>query len=188
MAKSYPQISSFHELRHSLGSMKLNKFNVGIDGHNRTLLSPFRSKTGRNEPSNSKFIFGPSKLLRSLIEPKEGWGIAYIDWSQQEFGIAAALSGDEAMKKAYASDDPYLEFAKLARAVPADATKKTHPEQRALYKVKVLAVQYGIGAESLAESIQQPVIVAKDLLRKHRGAFRTFWKWSDGNVEYALLH
>ena len=52
----------------------------------------------------------------------------------------------------------------------------------------MLAVQYGIGAESLAESIQQPVIVAKDLLRKHRGAFRTFWKWSDGNVEYALLH
>ena len=188
MAKSYPQISSLHELRHSLGSMRLNKFKVGTDGCNRTLLSPFRSKTGRNQPSNSKFIFGPSKWLRSLIKPKEGWGIAYIDWSQQEFGIAAALSGDLAMKQAYASGDPYLEFAKLAGAVPADATKKTNPEQRALYKATVLAVQYGMGAESLAERIQQPVIVAKDLLRKHREAFRTFWEWSDGNVDYALLH
>ena len=32
------------------------------------------------------------------------------------------------------------------------------------------------------------MIVAKDLLRKHREAFRTFWQWSDGNVDYALLH
>ena len=44
-----------------------------------------------------------------------------------------------------------------------------------------------MGAESLAGKIQQPVIVAKDLLRKHREAFRTFWKWSDSNVDYALL-
>ena len=92
------------------------------------------------------------------------------------------------MKQAYASGDPYLEFAKLAGAVPPDATKKSHPHERALYKATVLAVQYGMGAESLTERIQQPVIVAKDLLSKHRGAFRTFWKWSDSNVDYALLY
>ena len=92
------------------------------------------------------------------------------------------------MMRAYASGDPYLEFAKLAGAVPPDATKKSHPEQRSLYKATVLAVNYGMGAESLAERVQQPVIVARDLLRKHRGAFRTFWQWSDGNVDYALLH
>jgi len=188
MAKSHPQIAPLRELRHSLGQMRLNEFKVGVDSRNRTLLSPFRSRTGRNQPSNSKFVFGSSVWLRGLIKPAEGWGIAYIDWSQQEFGIAAALSGDEAMKQAYASGDPYLEFAKLAGAVPADATKKSHPEQRALYKATVLAVQYGMGAESLAARIQQPVIVAKDLLRKHREAFRTFWQWSDGNVDYALLH
>jgi DNA polymerase-1 len=188
MAKSQPQIAPLRELRHSLGQMRLNEFKVGVDSRNRTLLSPFRSRTGRNQPSNSKFVFGSSVWLRGLIKPAEGWGIAYIDWSQQEFGIAAALSEDEAMKQAYASGDPYLEFAKLAGAVPADATKKSHPEQRALYKATVLAVQYGMGAESLAERIQQPAIVAKDLLRKHREAFRTFWQWSDGNVDYALLH
>ena len=92
------------------------------------------------------------------------------------------------MQQAYASGDPYLEFAKLAGAVPPDATKKSHPKERALYKETVLAVNYGMGAESLADRIQQPVIVAKDLLRKHRQTFRTFWNWSDGNVDYALLH
>ncbi len=188
MAKIHPQLSPLRELRHSLNQMRLNEFRVSLDGRNRTLLSPFQSKTGRNQPSNSRYIFGSSVWLRGLIKPAEGWGIAYIDWSQQEFGIAAALSGDEAMMRAYASGDPYLEFAKLAGAVPSDATKKSHPKERALFKATVLAVQYGMGAEALAERIQQPVIVAKDLLRKHRQTFQTFWEWSDRSVDYALLH
>ena len=188
MAKVLSQISLLRELRHSLGQMRLNKFEVGLDGRNRTMLSAFGGKTGRNQPSTTEFIFGSSVWLRGLIKPLEGWGIAYLDWSQQEFGIAAALSGDLAMKRAYASGDPYLEFAKLAGAVPPDATKKSHPNERALYKQTVLAVNYGMGAEALAERIQQPVIVAKDLLRKHRQTFQTFWEWSDRNVDYALLH
>ncbi len=188
MAKIHPQLSPLRELRHSLSQMRLNELRVGADGRNRTLLSPFRSKTGRNQPSNSLSIFGSSVWLRGSIVPPEGWGIVYIDWSQQEFGIAAALSGDRAMMQAYASGDPYLEFAKLAGAVPADATKESHPKERKLFKETALAVQYGMGAESLAERIQQPVVVAKDLLRKHRQTFRTFWKWSDGNVDFALWH
>ena len=139
------------------------------------MLSAFGGKTGRNQPSNNKFIFGSSVWLRSLIKPIEGWGIAYVDWSQQEFDIAAALSGDQVMKQAYTSGDPYLEFAKLAGALPLDATKKSHPKERALYKETVLAVNYGMGEESPAERIRKPVVVAKDLLRKHRQTFRAFW-------------
>ncbi|MEO1994752.1 MAG: DNA polymerase I, partial [Planctomycetaceae bacterium] len=115
MARSYPkQIGPIRELRHTLGQMRLNKLSVGSDGRNRCLLSPFRSRTGRNQPSNSKFIFGPSAWLRSLIKPARGRAIAYVDWSQQEFAIAAALSGDQNMLEAYASSDPYLAFAKQA--------------------------------------------------------------------------
>jgi DNA polymerase I len=74
--------------------MRLSDLAVGSDGRNRTLLSAFRARTGRNQPSNTKFIFGPAVWLRGLIKPPPGHGIAYVDWSQQEFGIAAALSGD----------------------------------------------------------------------------------------------
>ena len=45
---------------HSLGELRLNDLAVGRDGRNRALLSPFRSKTGRNQPSNSRSIMGPS--------------------------------------------------------------------------------------------------------------------------------
>lgn len=130
MARQYPEVAPIRELRHSLSQLRLNDLAVGSDGRNRCLLSAFRAKTGRNQPSNSRFIFGPSCWLRGLIRPKPGRAVAYVDWEQQEFGIAAALSGDRAMMEVYASGDPYLTFAKQAGAVPADATKETHPKQR----------------------------------------------------------
>ena len=98
MAKAYPQVSPMRELRSALSDLRLNDLAVGKDGRNRTILSAFRSKTGRNQPSNTKYIFGPSVWLRGLIKPPPGHGVAYIDWSQQEFGIAAALSGDLAWR------------------------------------------------------------------------------------------
>ncbi len=99
--------------------MRLADLAVGADGRNRCLLSPFQSRTGRNQPSNSRFIFGPSAWLRSLIKPDDGRAVAYIDWSQQEFGIAAAFSGDANMLVAYRSGDPYLAFAKQAGPFPS---------------------------------------------------------------------
>jgi hypothetical protein len=188
MARVYPQLTTLRELRVSLSQMRVAALEVGEDGRNRTLLSPFQARTGRNQPSTTKFIFGNSVWLRGLIKPAEGFGIAYIDWSQQEFGIAAALSGDKLMMEAYASGDPYLAFAKQAGAVPADATKKSHKAEREQFKACVLAVQYGMGASSLALRINQPEIRARELLRLHQETYHVFWKWSDGAVDYAMLY
>ena len=146
MARAYRAVSPLRELRSSLSELRLNDLAVGRDGRNRTLLSAFRARTSRNAPSNSKFIFGPSVWLRGLIKPSPGYGVVYVDWRQQEFGIAAALSRDEAMQAAYLSGDPYLAFARQAHAVPDDATKETHGPQRELFKQCVLAVQYGMEA------------------------------------------
>jgi hypothetical protein len=187
MAKAHPWVAPIRELRSALSDLRLNDLAVGQDGRNRTLLSVFRSRTGRNQPGSSKYIFGPSVWLRSLIKPPPGFGVAYIDWSQQEFGIAAALSGDTAMMAAYKSGDPYLEFAKQARAVPADATKASHAPTRELFKQCVLAVQYGMEQESLAARIGQPPVVARDLLRAHHDTYRDFWRWSDAAVNHAML-
>lgn len=188
MARAYPQIASLRELRHSLGEMRLfSDLAVGDDGRNRCLLSPFRSITGRNQPSNAKFIFGPSVWLRGLIKPSPGQAVAYIDWSQQEFGIAAVLSGDTAMREAYMSGDPYLEFAKQAGLIPRDATKQSHPAARDRCKVCILAVQYGMGPASLAQSLGQPEAYARELLDLHRAAYPRFWKWSQACVDHAML-
>ncbi|HXB81201.1 MAG TPA: DNA polymerase [Bradyrhizobium sp.] len=187
MAKAYPAISPLRELRSALSELRLNDLAVGHDGRNRTILSAFRSRSGRNQPSNAKSIFGPSVWLRGLIKPPPDCAVAYIDWSQQEFGIAGALSGDTAMQEAYRSGDPYLTFAKQARAVPDNATKASHPGPRELFKQCVLATQYGMEAESLAARIGQPPIVARDLLRMHRETYSRFWAWSDAALDHAML-
>src|SRR5262249_56531065 len=73
MARAYPaEVAPVRELRHTLSQLELHDLAVCPDGRNRCLLSAFRSKTGRNQPSNTAFIFGPSAWLRSLIQPPPG--------------------------------------------------------------------------------------------------------------------
>ena len=188
MAKAHPtEIGHYHELRTTLAELRLNNLAVGNDGRNRCLLSPFASRTGRNQPSNAKFIFGPSAWLRSLIRPEPGRALAYLDWSQQEFGIAAALSGDPTMKDAYTSGDPYLAFAKQAGAVPPGGTKQTHKLERERYKACILAVNYGMGPHSLANRIGQPLAYAVRLMELHRQTYPHYWEWSAALVDQALL-
>jgi DNA polymerase I len=55
-ARAYPSVSPLRELRSSLSDLRLNDLAVGADGRNRTLLSPFSSRTGRNQPSNARYI------------------------------------------------------------------------------------------------------------------------------------
>ena len=188
MARAYPAVSPMRELRSALSDLRLMDLAVGRDGRNRTILSAFRARTGRCQPSNTRYIFGPSVWLRNLVKPPEGYGVAYIDWCQQEHGIAAVLSGDVAMREAYRSGDPYLEFAKQAGAVPADATKRSHNSERELFKQCALAVAYGMEAEGLARRIGKPPIVARDLLRAHHQTYAKFWQWSDAAVDSTMLN
>ena len=187
-AKAFPVVAELRELRAALGQMRLfEDLAIGPDGRNRTSIAPFRARTGRNQPSNARFIFGPSRWLRSLIQPARGMAVAYVDFEQQEFGIAAALSGDAAMAAAYRSGDPYLAFGKQAGAIPAEGTKSTHAAERALFKACTLAVQYGMAAEGLAERIGRPVAAARELLGLHRATYPIFWRWSQAAVDRATL-
>jgi hypothetical protein len=187
MARADADVALMRELRHSLSALRLSDLAVGSDGRNRTMLSPFKAKSSRNAPSNSRFIFGPSTWLRGLIKPEPGWAVAYVDWSQQEFGIAAALSGDAAMMEAYRSGDPYLTFGKQAGRIPLDGTKRTHGAERDLFKTCVLGVQYGMADEALARRIGKPPVYARELLRLHKLAYPQFWGWSDAAEAHAMI-
>ena len=105
-ARAFPQVAPLHELRHALSELRLNDLAVGADGRNRCLLSPFSSRTGRNQPSNSKFVFGPATWIRHLITPPPGRAIIAADYSAQEIAIAAALSGDPKLIAGYRDGDP----------------------------------------------------------------------------------
>jgi hypothetical protein len=178
-SRTYPQVSPLRELRTSLSEMRLESLAVGPDGRNRVSLFPFGARSGRNTPSNSKFIFGPSVWLRGLIRPQPGRALAYIDWSSQEVAIAAALSGDQALLDAVESGDPYMRFAKLAGLAPEDATKQTHGQIRNLCKTCLLGSNYGMGAYSLAQRTGTSRMVAEQTLWALSRAFPVFWSWAE---------
>ena len=187
MNMRYPAIQPLHELRKTLGELKLNKLAVGRDGRNRTILSPFAAKTGRNQPSTTKFVFGPAKWVRGFIKPEEGMASAYCDWSSQEIAIAAALSGDELLWAAYESGDPYIAFAIQAGLAPPEATKETHKDIRNRCKSVVLGTNYGMSAYGVAQAAKIHELEAKALLQKHRETYRKFWAWAENNKDRGLL-
>ncbi len=187
MTDIYPALKPLRILMDTISQMRSFKLAVGMDGRNRCGIRTFWAKTGRNQPRSSEFIFLASKWLRGMIRPEPGFGLAYIDWGQQEIGIAAKLSGDQKMMAAYQSGDPYLEFAKEAGAAPKDATKKTHKAIRNHFKSCLLGVLYGMEEQSLAADTKLPVVRARDLLRMHRQTYPGFWKWLASLLAFAAF-
>ncbi len=187
MAVCYPVLQPLHQLRQALALLHLTDLPIGSDGRNRCLMSPFGTITGRCAPSTSRFIFARPAWMRSLIRPEEGRGLAYLDWSSQEYAIGAVLSGDPAMIADYDAGDPYLGFGTRIGMVPAGATKQTHRAERDVIKTVILGTQYGMGEQTLAVRINKPVAYARDLLRAHRTTYRRFWEWSDAAVNLALF-
>jgi len=184
---SHPWLNPLRELRDFLGKLKLESLRVGADGRNRVALMPFRSKTGRNQPSSAAFVYGPSKWIRHLIKPEPGMGVAYIDWSLQEWAISAVLSDDTKMLAVLDSGDMYLTFAEMAGWAPPGATKATHRQARDRAKPCVLALGYGMQAEGLALRMGATRSHAERTLRAYAQRFPTYWKWAERQVEQGDL-
>lgn len=186
MADRYPVLRTMAYARRLRGQGRKFEFPLGDDGRLRCMLSPFSSDTGRNQPSNSHFIFGASAWARSVIAAAWDKVLAYVDYSSQEVGVAAILSGDTALVADYSSGDPYMAFAIRAGAAPEGATKKTHPNERATYKVAALAIQYGIGDETLAQTLGIPIPAARRLIAAHQMAYPTYWRWRSAVLDEVM--
>ena len=196
MCKGYPQLEELRQLRHMHNKMRKVKLAVGHDGRNRTVLWPFQSKTGRTQPAASEWIFSPAVWLRSLIKPSPGMAVAHIDYSSAEFYIAAAKSDRHCgqvntMRDMYDSGDPYLSFAQRVGAIPDNISKDDLPGTpyaaiRYMYKVMLLAVQYGMSTETLAARLSVSTFQAHEMLEQHRELCAQYWRWSDDWVQHAL--
>lgn len=187
MADRHPGVRTMAYARKLRAQSRGFTFPVGDDGRMRCMLSPFGSDTGRNQPSNSQYIFGASAWLRSIVQAPPNQVLAYIDYSSQEFALAAALSGDQAMMDDYRSGDPYWAFACRAGAVPDGATKASHPGIRATYKVAALAIQYGMGEQSLAQRYGMALSEARRLVQQHKTSYRQFWIWRQAVIDTVLF-
>jgi DNA polymerase-1 len=148
MVETYPLLKDYYEDKRMIDAIKNLKLEIGSDGRNRFWLNPFGTKTGRNNPSTNRAIFGLPHTMRSFIKPGPGMALAQADFGAQEIGIAAALSQDPVLQADYLRGDPYREFAAASLGI-LDPTE----QQRQVYKATVLGRIYGLGVASLARNL-----------------------------------
>jgi DNA polymerase-1 len=148
MIETYPILKHFYEDKRMIDAVKNLKLEIGADGRNRCWLNPLSTKTGRNNPSTNRYIFGLPHTMRSFMRPLPGRAIAQADYGAQEIGIAAALSRDPMLIEDYLSGDPYRQFAAASLGIQ-NPTK----QQRQIYKATVLGRIYGLGVASLARNL-----------------------------------
>ena len=188
MGSRFPDLEKLRNIRDTISQFKNLRLTIGPDNRNRFMQSPLKTITGRNAPSNAKNIFGTAKWMRNLIQPLPGKALSYIDFSGNELGTAAYLSGDPLMMEAYESHDPYCWFAIRSGHAPEGASKKSHPEVREVFKVLCLALMYGQGSRGIAERLGVSEYRAEELVKLHKKTFTVFWQWSDDTVSRALLN
>jgi DNA polymerase-1 len=187
MEGRYPFIGPLRELRYSLSKLRLNDLKIGCDGRNRTPLWAFGTKTARNAPSASAYVFGPAKWIRLNVAPPPGQALIHRDYCQQEVRIAAVLSGDTELLAACESGDVYLGIARqlgfLADSMSAAETEAV----RTLFKTVVLGIQYGLGARSLAVRTGLSLYEAAEILARLRARFRGFEAFGQRVLDHAGL-
>ena len=135
---------------------------VGTDKISRPYLNPAGTQSFRFAPPATTFLFAKSAWLRSLCDVPAGDIMLTFDYSQQEFLLNAVLSGDKNMMKAYEDGDVYLYTAKLAGVVPMDATKKTHPNERQLFKAVVLGISFSMSSVGLTYKLISDTLSPED--------------------------
>jgi hypothetical protein len=187
MAQRCPEVAEFAHTTITLKKLKTLDLSVGDDGHNRCMLSAFRTKTSRSAPSNSAFIFGLNAAFRSLIKPEPDQAIAYLDFSGQEFAEAAYFSKDANMIAAYESGDPYAYWARKNNAIPADGDKNSHRAIRDMYKLASLGILYSMGAATLGSYVGVSTTRARNMLRSHHEMFSIFWRYNAAVVDAGIV-
>ena len=116
------------------------KLPIGRDGRNRPRLFPFGTATGRN--AHAKSLYNAHAGMRSfMVFPPDKIGV-YLDWRTQEVGVAAALSGDQALMDAYRGGDVYHALALLC-GFTDDPDPKHWKKHNADMRQRMKALQLG---------------------------------------------
>jgi DNA polymerase I len=174
MIETNSLLKEFYEDKRMIDALRSLKLEIGSDGRNRRWLNPFGTKTGRNNPSTNRYVFGLPHTMRSFIKPRPGVAIAQLDIGAEEIGVAAACSNDPQLKADYLSGDPYRQFAAAALGI-LTPTK----QQRQIYKATFLGRIYGMGPITLARNLGIHKTQARRILDQLVARYPVLHAWLD---------
>ena len=181
-----PGIDKLHALRDSINVIKKAKLPIGRDGRNRPSLFPFGTATGRN--AHAKSLYNCHAGMRSFMVFDSS--AVYLDFRTQEVGVAAALSGDQALIEAYLAGDVYHSLALICGLTSErdpQRWKKNNPTQRQRLKTLQLGINYGMGVPSLAKGLDRHPLIASEIIIQHKQTYSRFWGWREEKVQDAML-
>lgn len=156
---------------------------LGSDGRVRTYLNPYGAQSSRTQPASTGFVFLKPASQRSLVQARKGRAIGDLDYSSEEFLLAALMSRDRKMIEAYKSGDVYLAFGKDIGYIPKDGTKKTHKLERDICKAVVLSLSYLMTEHGLAARLTEETgrvwteDEAKELITLFDNNYEVFAEW-----------
>jgi DNA polymerase I-like protein with 3'-5' exonuclease and polymerase domains len=183
-ADTHPEIEVLRQLRKFLTIAKSEfKFAIGPDGRNRTQMMPFIGSASRHQPPTAQNIPNATKTLRSLLAAHQGEVLMHRDWSNAEYGIAAALANDKKRWDNYLYRDAYLVKAADFGFCDYTATKATHKELRNKFKPVTLAGQYGQTAGGLAKVLGISERQAQTYIDREAKLYPAYQRWLEFNAE-----
>ena len=141
------------------------------------------TSTGRMASQNPNLQNIPIKTdlgraVRDAFVAEKGYILISFDYSQIELRIAAILSGDEKLIKAFKEGkDIHASVASEIFEVPID---KVDYEMRRRAKVVNFGILYGMGANSLRQNLGlESSKEAREFLEKYFEKYKTLAKWID---------
>ena len=182
-----PKIFDLKNAIFIIGARKLKGYQLGEDKRSRTSLHPFGQITGRTNASPAESPFGAPRMIRTIIHPDSDSIEVYCDYGAQEAAVMAFLSGDPKMLIAVKSGDPYLHTAKFVKALPAAATKKSHPDIREKFKTSYLALAYKQTPYGLSAKLGIPFYQAAHIHGNISRAFNHYNDWITGIINNSTL-
>jgi hypothetical protein len=190
MCNAYPELQPLRQCRKSLNNLSRFETVLGEDGFNRSTLWMFGTVTSRNNPKAKDFLLSRPHWVRNLIAPREGMALVACDVTGAEDWLAAGFSGDPELMRIYSSGaDSYMEFAAVTEAVPQgtmrDKSNKELEIIRAQHKTAKLAIQYGVGAETLSKYLGVPLWKAQKIINRHKQGYAVYWQWVEDRAKLA---
>ena len=168
---------------------KLPQFIDPKDGRVHTTFAQALTETGRLSSSEPNLQNIPvrserGKNIRAAIVPRDsGHLLVSADYSQIELRLMAAMSGDEAMKNAFArGEDIHRDTAARVFGVPPEAVT---PEQRSKCKMVNFGIIYGISAFGLAQRLKITRGEAAELIETYFRLYPAVRKYMDDAVAKA---
>ena len=124
------------------------------------------------------------EIRRAFVPRDADHTLLAADYSQVELRIMASVSGDEAMRKAFAEDQD-IHTATAARVYGMQFLDDVTSEQRRRAKMVNFGIIYGISAFGLAQRLRIPRREAADIISEYFQAYPGVKNYMDDTIEKA---